>query len=120
MWASSWVRTRRSQLVVVAELVAAVGGDGANVDERIRERSREAVGVVGDVGEDDLHPADARVVPRLVPGEDLVGQRRRLPRHGLELPGVVDDDVPRLEGAEAKVRRERGSPDGGGHEHGDG
>ncbi|PYQ06476.1 MAG: hypothetical protein DMF82_06145, partial [Acidobacteria bacterium] len=91
-------------VVVVAQLVVAVGRHRAHVHERVGQRGGEAVGVVVHVGEHDLHAARAHAVPPLVRGEDLGGQRRRLPRHGLEALVVVHRHPLRGQGPEAKAR----------------
>ena len=91
---------------VVAELVAAVGSDRAHVDERIRERRREAVRVVLVVREDDVHAAHPVPVARLVPLEDVRGEDGRLARRSLQPLVEVHRHPLALERPEAVARRE--------------
>ena len=97
-------------VVVVSELVVAVRRHRAQVHQRVGQRRSEAVGIVVDVGEDDLHPSGPLAVALLVSGEDLGGERGGPARHRLQALVIVHGHAARGHAAEPEVRRECGRP----------
>jgi hypothetical protein len=97
------VREHEAQpAVVVAEVLAAVRSHRAHVHQRIRQGSGEAVGVVLDVRQDEVHPAHVHSVARFVPLQDLGGERGRAARHLLEALVEVHGDAVGGDAAEAE------------------
>jgi hypothetical protein len=107
------VREHEAQpVVVVAEVFAPVGGDGAHVHQRIRQGGGEAVGVVLHVGEDEVHAPDVDAEPRFVALQDLGGEGGRAPRHPFQPLVEMDGDAvggdaaePQLGGKGSRTRR---------------